>query len=76
MMNLDSLGVSGVFVASSEFRDAARHQAHALGVADVSVLVPHPIQDRSDPEMVALAEAALEAIVSRLLDGDGATTEG
>jgi len=69
MMNLDSLGVPGVFVASSEFGDAARHQARALGVADVSVLVPHPIQDRSDEEMVALAEAALAPIVRRLVGG-------
>jgi hypothetical protein len=69
MMNLDALGVPGVFVASSEFSDAARHQARALGVADVAVCVPHPIQDRSDAEMIALAEGAFDAIVARLLRG-------
>lgn len=60
-------GKPAVFVASDEFRDAARVQADALGMSDVArVFVPHPIQDRTDAEMVALACQAYEAIVAAL----------
>ena len=60
-------GKPAVFVASEEFRDAARVQAEALGMPDVArVFVPHPIQDRSDAEMTALADDAFEAIVAAL----------
>jgi hypothetical protein len=31
------------------------------------VFVPHPIQDRTDDEMRALADAAVDDIVARLL---------
>ena len=53
-----------MFVASSEFVDAAAAQARALGFDDVArVFVPHPIQDRTDDEMRALADAAFDEIV-------------
>ena len=54
-----------MFVASTEFVVAADTQARSLGFPDVArVFVPHPIQDRTDEEMRALAEAAFEEIVS------------
>ena len=56
----------GVFVASSEFDEAARAQAKALGLAPRWVLVPHPIQDRTDDEMRALADAAVAEIIAAL----------
>ena len=56
----------GVFVASSEFADAAEVQARALGFRPAWVLVPHPIQDRTDDEMRALADATLDAILQAL----------
>ncbi len=63
----ESEGTPAVFVASEEFRDAARVQADALGMPDVArVFVPHPIQDRTDAEMTALADGAFEAIVAAL----------
>ncbi len=55
-----------VFVASSEFVEAAVAQATALGADPARVFVPHPIQDRTDTEMVALAEAAVDEIVRAL----------
>jgi hypothetical protein len=67
MVNLESLGVPGVFVASQVFEDGAVRQAAALGADPASVYVPHPIQDRTDEEMVELADAAFEAIVARLV---------
>ena len=53
-------------VASSEFIDAAESQAAALGVAARRVFVPHPIQDRTDDEMRALADEALDQILEAL----------
>ena len=56
-------GVPGVVVASSEFVEAAESQAAALGVEARRIFVPHPIQDRTDDEMRALADAALDEIL-------------
>ena len=62
---LEGRGVVAAFVASTEFVDAAAVQARALGYADVpAVFVPHPIQDRTDAEMAALADAAFADILS------------
>ena len=56
-----------VSVASSEFRDAAATQAKALGMLDARcVFVDHPIQDATDEEMHAKADAAIDAIVAAL----------
>ena len=59
-------GVPGVVVASSEFIEAAQSQASALGLEARRVFVPHPIQDRTDDEMRALADAAFDQIVEAL----------
>ena len=56
-----------MFVASSEFVEAAAAQGQALGFEPASHFVPHPIQDRSDAEMIALAEAAFEGVLSRIV---------
>ncbi len=66
MVDLETRGVPGVVVASSEFIEAAEAQARALGVDAARVFVPHPIQDRTDDEMRALADAALDEIVEAL----------
>ena len=55
-MDLDSRGVPGGFVASSEFVEAARAQASSVGFDPRKVFVEHPIQDRSDREIVHLAD--------------------
>jgi alkanesulfonate monooxygenase SsuD/methylene tetrahydromethanopterin reductase-like flavin-dependent oxidoreductase (luciferase family) len=68
IVNLEGLGVAGVFVASSEFIDAADAQAASLGADPARVFVPHPIQDRTDEELRDLADAAVDEIVSHLLD--------
>ncbi len=59
----------GVFIASSEFVDAAAAQAKALGFDAARVFVAHPIQDRTDDEMRALADDALDEIVSAITEG-------
>jgi len=53
-------------VASTEFVTAADTQADALGFDAARVFVPHPIQDRTDEELVALADQAFEEILSRV----------
>ena len=62
-VNLEALGVPTVFVASTEFVDAADAQSAALGADPARVFVPHPIQDRTDDEIRALADRAVDAIV-------------
>jgi len=64
--DLEGRGLPGVFLASSEFRDAAEAQSRALGLAVPYVLVPHPIQDRTDEEMSALADGAYAAVLAAL----------
>ncbi len=65
--DLESRGLPGVGVASSEFMQAAAAQAQSLGFDAAMVFVAHPIQDRSDAEMRALADAALPGILARLV---------
>ena len=65
-MNLESRGVPAGFVASTEFVDAANAQAKSLGISPASVYVPHPIQDRTDAEMVQLARNAIDDIIAMI----------
>ena len=67
IVNLESGGVPGVMIGSSEFVDAATAQAGALGADPARVFVTHPIQDRTDDELRALADGALDEILRRLL---------
>ena len=63
---LEKLGVPGLFVASTEFVEAAAAQGRALGFHPAAVFIPHPIQDRTDAEMHALARAAVAEITQAL----------
>ena len=66
-IDLESRGVPAVFIASSAFVDAAEVQSRALGFEAVArVFVPHPIQDATDEEMRAKADAAIDAVVAAL----------
>jgi hypothetical protein len=66
IVDLETRGVPGVVVASSEFVEAAEAQARALGLPARRVFVPHPIQDRTDDEMRALADGALDQVLEAL----------
>ena len=61
---LERRGVVGAFLASEAFADAARLQATALGFPAPCVLVPHPVQDRTDAELRAAADAAYPAVLA------------
>jgi hypothetical protein len=65
--DLEARGIPGVFVASSQFVEAAAAQSKSLGFPALGVFVPHPIQDRTDDEMRAYADAAVDAVVAALV---------
>lgn len=62
--DLEGRGIPGGFVASNVFVDAAETQNAALGFDAASVFIPHPIQDRTDEEMIALADDAFDDILA------------
>ncbi|MXZ69659.1 MAG: hypothetical protein F4X18_10440 [Acidimicrobiia bacterium] len=72
IVDLEDLGVPGVFVASDRFAQAADAQGRALGMHPRRVLTAHPIQQRTDEEMRALAEAAFPEILAALTAGQPA----
>jgi hypothetical protein len=75
--DLESRGVVAAFVASEEFIQAAEAQANSLGFPAARVFVPHPIQDRTDAEMVEYADKAYDEIVAAVTsDLDGEPDEG
>ena len=63
-VNIEAAGVPMVFIASTEFVEAADAQSRALGADPARVFVPHPIQDRTDNELRALADQAISAITA------------
>jgi alkanesulfonate monooxygenase SsuD/methylene tetrahydromethanopterin reductase-like flavin-dependent oxidoreductase (luciferase family) len=67
IVDFEGRGVPGVFVASDEFAEAAETQAAALGFRPAWVLVPHPIQDRTDEEMQALADAVVDRVLAAVV---------
>jgi len=67
VIGFEESGRPGVLVASSVFADAAAAQADGLGAPDARrVLVPHPIQDRHDDELRAMARAVVEDALSAI----------
>ena len=66
MLELDSRGVAGAMIATTAFREAAEAQGRSLGFEPAVVYVPHPIQDRTDEELRAIADDALEAVLSAI----------
>ena len=66
--DLETRGLPAVYVATEAFVDGAERQAKALGFAPAAVFVSHPIQDRTDEEMRAIAEAAFAEIVAGIVE--------
>ena len=65
--DLERRGTPGVFVASAPFVSAAESQSNALGFPSAGLFTEHPIQDRTDKEMKALAEEIFDDLVKQLL---------
>ena len=66
MLDLDRRGVPGAMIATTAFEAAYRAQAEVLGFAPRVVYVPHPIQNRSEAEVRAIADEAVERIVAAI----------
>jgi hypothetical protein len=66
-VDLEDRGVPSVFISTVEFVDAADAQAKALGTIASAVYVEHPIQDRTDAEMVDIADKSVDAIIAALV---------
>ena len=65
IVDLETRGVVGVFVATEEFVSAAEAQSNALGMPGVRrVYTSHPTQDRTDSEMTGLADLYFDEIVA------------
>jgi len=67
VVEFEAAGRPAVLVASDAFVQAADDQAVKLGQADLRrTFVAHPVQDRTDDEMRALAAAVVEGAVAAL----------
>jgi hypothetical protein len=65
VMELEALGTPAVLAASGAFRQAAEEQAVLLGQPALHrVHVAHPVQDRTDIELRAMARDALEELLA------------
>ena len=68
-MDLEGRGVPSAFVATTEFVAASQAQGAALGFDPAVIFVAHPIQDRTDDEIQALAAEAVDEILSAIQKG-------
>jgi hypothetical protein len=60
-------GKPAVSIASTEFIDAAKTQADALGMPDAKrIFVPHPIQDADDAQICKKADAIVAEVIAAL----------
>ena len=56
-------------IATTAFEEAAVSQGRALGFDPAIVYVPHPIQDRTDDEIRAIADGALISVLGMITKG-------
>ena len=67
VMEFEALSTPAVLAASAAFTDAAERQAALLGQPALArVFVAHPVQDRTDDEIRALARDAVGALLAAL----------
>ena len=67
MADLEARGIPTVGVATTEFIQGAEAQAKALGTDPALVFIPHPVQDRTDDELRAMADDYFDAILTLLV---------
>ncbi len=70
LADYESRGIPSVVVATTEFIEAAEAQAKALGTDPACIFIAHPVQDRTDDELRAMADKHFDAIVAMLLKGN------
>ena len=67
MADLEARGIPTVGVATTEFIEGAAAGAKSLGIDPALVFIPHPVQDRTDDELRALADEYFDAILKLLV---------
>ena len=67
LLELDERGIPGCFVVTTEFEDAAETQSQALGFEPAIVWAPHPIQNRTEDELAAIAEQLVDKVLAKLV---------
>ena len=61
VIEFEALGRPGILIASDAFAKAAAEQVQLLGQPKLAyALAPHPIQDRTDDELRAMAGALVD----------------
>ena len=65
-MHFEVHGIPSVAIISTEFEEAAAVQGKALGLDARCCFVTHPIQDRTDAEMRALADQIVDDVIAAL----------
>jgi len=65
---LDKKGLPGVSVLTTEFQHAFEQQISAIGFGGASVLVPHPMQNRTTSELHAFADQSVDRILSAVAE--------
>jgi hypothetical protein len=63
LSNLDRRGIPGCAVATEAFKPAAAAQMKALGIEAAVAWVPHPIQNRTAPELEAIANGVIDNVL-------------
>jgi hypothetical protein len=72
VMELEALGTPAVLAASGAFRQAADQQAALLGQPALArVHVGHPVQDRTDDELRAMARGAIAELLAAISEPAG-----
>ena len=64
--DIEKRGIPGVIVATEEFISAAEGQSKALRASPECVFTEHPIQDRTDEEMVIIAQKVFDQLLDAL----------
>ena len=67
-MHFEIHGIPSVAIVSTEFEEAAAVQGKALGLDARCCFVAHPMQDRTDAEMRALADQIIDGVIAALTD--------
>ena len=67
MSDIETRGLPTVMVATCEFVSGKEAQDKALGCDLHAVYTEHPIQDRTDEEMLEIADKVFEKLMAGLL---------
>lgn len=65
--DLDNLGIPGVNVLTTEFRQAFEQQCSKIGFDGASVYTPHPVLNRSTEQIHSFADSVFDEILAAIV---------